>query len=75
MSIRMFEIIQFIVYAGIALFIGWPLALAGTAMMTDMACLQAGYKSAKVDFLFNRYCIKRVNQTDKVVRLSDVTKN
>ncbi len=39
---------------------------------TESACLRAGYPSASVDVFLNRYCVKRVDQTDIVVPLSDV---
>ncbi len=37
---------------------------------TNSACLSYGYKSAKIDYALNAYCIKRVNQTDVVIPLS-----
>ena len=39
---------------------------------TEAACLAKGYKSGKVDFQYNEYCIKRVDQTDVVVNLYDI---
>jgi hypothetical protein len=41
---------------------------------TERACLRSGYPGAKVSFVLERYCVKRVDQTDVVVPLSVVRK-
>jgi hypothetical protein len=52
------------------------LAIAGIAgcqrITANRACLKAGYPEAKIDFTFNQYCIKRVDQTDVVVPLKEI---
>lgn len=35
-------------------------------------CLAAGYPAHKIDFKLNQYCIRRVDQTDEVIRLDKV---
>lgn len=40
-----------------------------TTLVTKRACLQAGYPGAQVSFALERYCVKRVDQTDIVVPL------
>jgi hypothetical protein len=52
-----------------------PLVVLGVVTArTEAACLRAGYPSATVDVFLNRYCVKRVDQTDVVVPLSDVAR-
>jgi len=43
-------------------------------VLASSDCLDAGYPSAKIDYRFETYCIKRVDQTDVVVPLRDVKK-
>lgn len=42
---------------------------AGAKARAQSACLAEGYAGAMVDWKFNAYCYKRVDQTDVVVRL------
>lgn len=55
--------------------LGAAFVFAITAVVMDArattACLRAGYPSAKLDWTFNTYCIKRVEQTDVVMPLSE----
>lgn len=39
-------------------------------MTADKQCLKYGFPSSSVSWSFQRYCIKRINQTDSVVPLS-----
>lgn len=49
------------------LFIG-ALGIYGISQArTASACLASGYPTAAVSYTFDRYCIKRVDQTDVVV--------
>jgi hypothetical protein len=43
-------------------------------LRTEADCLAAGYTAAKIDYKFTEYCIKRIDQTDVVVRLKDIQK-
>lgn len=56
-------------FAGIVTILTLAVVLAwgGVQMVTESQCLAAGYPSAKVSWAFDRYCIKRVDQTDVVV--------
>ncbi len=51
------------------------LALAAFSAIVDAvtksSCLAAGYREASVDWAFNRYCVKRLDQTDLVVPFAD----
>ena len=42
----------------------------GTTIATERACLRAGYPDYRVSFPLERYCVKRVDQSDVVVPLS-----
>jgi len=42
----------------------------GTFLHAEKACLQKGWPRARIDFTLNKYCIKRVSQTDVVTLLS-----
>lgn len=37
-------------------------------------CLKLGWRDAKIDYLFNQYCVARTDQTDIVVPLEEATK-
>jgi hypothetical protein len=54
------------------LVVGWSVVMVGVVMATERACLKAGYREAHVDFTLNRYCVKRVEQTDVVIPLEQV---
>ena len=41
---------------------------------TSRSCLKAGYPSAQIDISLNRYCTKRVDQTDVVKPLEELEK-
>ena len=55
-----------IIFAIIGAIVAFPI----TELTTHAACLRHGYPNSQVSLTFIRYCIKRVNQTDTVVRLS-----
>ncbi len=42
----------------------------GTALETERRCLAAGYPQFKVTSYLERYCVRRVDQTDVVVSLA-----
>jgi hypothetical protein len=48
------------------------LSMAVISLRTDAACLKHGWPGSSVTWNFNKYCIKRVNQTDVVISLSDL---
>lgn len=48
---------------------GW---WAPTEMKLHKFCLSRGYRSYDIDYGFNKYCIKRLDQTDVVVPVEDV---
>lgn len=50
-------------------FIAWCIVLAVVEIPLQSECLSRGYREAKIDFFFNRYCITRSDQTDIVVPL------
>ena len=39
-------------------------------IVVDSRCLAAGYPTAHIDFKFNAYCTRRVDQTDVTVPLA-----
>jgi hypothetical protein len=41
---------------------------------TTSACLRAGYPGSQVSWSLDRYCIRRVDQTDIVVPFSEIKK-
>jgi hypothetical protein len=43
-----------------------------TSARLKAACLQAGYPAKELTWNFERYCVKRVDQTDIVIRLDDL---
>lgn len=45
------------------------IAYAPVEAKTSAKCLAKGYPDFKVDYAFNGFCIKRVNQTDVVEAL------
>lgn len=47
-------------------------AFGVASVKADRACLERGWPDAKVTFALTPYCIKRVNQTDTVVALSQI---
>jgi hypothetical protein len=47
-------------------------ALAVFHARIDAQCLRAGYPGSTYDYALNAYCVKRVDQTDVVVPLSEV---
>lgn len=55
--------VLFLLYLGVAMYRG------GEA---ENACLAAGYRESRVDFKMRQYCIRRVDQTDEVIRLDKV---
>jgi len=48
------------------------LVMLGVAAVTQSACLSHGYPHGAVTVTFERYCSKRIDQTDVVVPLSEV---
>lgn len=48
------------------------LAKASYFSIIESDCAALGYPSAKLTVDFTPYCIKRVDQTDVVVRLKDI---
>lgn len=60
--------------AVVALLVVVLVAVICAAGSAKSACLEAGYPGAKIDYKWNRYCIKRVEQTDVVVPLELVRK-
>jgi hypothetical protein len=48
----------------------WAILLALFQANYERGCLLSGYKHGSIDFLFNGYCVTRVDQTDIVVPYS-----
>jgi hypothetical protein len=46
----------------------------GARVLTISACLHAGYPDGKVTWNLERFCVKRVDQTDVVVPLDEATR-
>lgn len=64
-----------VVVAAVALvFLGF-VGIGGCTRMAGFSrCLANGYPDARQDFMLRVYCVKRVDQTDVVVPLSEVGK-
>lgn len=57
----------------VALVIGaWWAALFVVSLWSEPHCLQAGYPHVNVTWNFQRYCVKREEQTDRVIPYSEV---
>lgn len=58
-----------IVRGVVALFALYAVIFGITDVRTQRTCLDRGFPSYEVLWNLNQYCIKRVNQTDIVVKL------
>lgn len=56
---------------GVVLFIAVLIWFAVLCAATERRCLAAGYPHSNVTPWIERYCIKRVNQTDVVLPLTE----
>ena len=56
----------------VALPLGFPGAYGCQALKTESFCLERGWPDAKISWTFKGYCIKRVDQTDIVIPVSQL---
>lgn len=54
-----------------ALFLVYLATHAAVGALAESACLHAGYREATVSYAFDRYCVKRQDQTDVVVPFAE----
>ena len=54
---------------GVSVIIAWLFLQVVVGVTTEQACFRLGYPHSGVSYTFERYCIKRVDQTDMVVPL------
>lgn len=52
----------------------WILVLIGVILETQRQCQKLGYRDGVATYAFDRYCIRRINQTDYVVPLKEAVK-
>jgi hypothetical protein len=50
----------------------WICCLAITQLSLESRCLAAGYPSVSVTVMFRAFCVRRENQTDKVVPIGSI---
>jgi hypothetical protein len=60
------------IIAALVVIVGVTMVYEGAEAALENQCAAAGYPSSKVTWTFDRYCIKRVDQTDVVVPLGEV---
>lgn len=58
--------------AAVFIVLTWLLLGFAAKFTANTKCLRFGYSSSKIDATFDSYCIKRVNQTDVVIPLSEL---
>lgn len=54
------------------IFIAFILSATIMGLQLDSQCLAAGYPQSQISWTLDRYCIKRVNQTDVVIPLKEI---
>lgn len=58
--------------AAFSLFMVWTFALGVVGLLSEPHCLRAGYPKVNITWNFQRYCVKREDQTDRVVPYAEV---
>jgi hypothetical protein len=58
------------IFSVVAAFFIFALAQAGAGSATNTACLHRGWPQSEVTWNFERYCHKRIEQTDSVIPLT-----
>ena len=54
----------------LCIFLLWVAVALPIQLATEAECLRLGYREALIDWHYNRYCVVRIDQTDRVVPLS-----
>ena len=53
--------------------LSFTLLYLGAFLKGESQCFAAGYSKVRIDVMLNTYCGKRVNQTDIVIPLGDIS--
>ena len=68
------DIILGIAIVVIVLLVSFAMTRGVSTQLVDNACKELGYTSGTTTILFNKFCIRRMDQTDKVVPFKDAVK-
>ena len=65
----------FIAYAiGFVFFVAWIVSMVVVQWDAGARCLEAGYPNSQTTITYKSYCVKRLDQTDVVIPISDIFK-